>query len=210
MDVEPTAWKRKKTLPPTGFAKGIAGITWSLLTYYEIYKNDQAKRTILKALGWLKKQKAYLKTLFNDQTYSASFAGEPQLSDDVTGYISCLIKAYEVLGVAEYRSIAEELLYGYPTFIRSNDLTQNSGLSGLGEIYLEAFRVFGNEEWMQRAEYIANVLLSASFEMPGDMSFWHTDESLSPGADFMTGNGGIIHFLIRCQQKGTTSYRMIL
>jgi hypothetical protein len=121
-----------------------------------------------------------------------------------------LIKAYEIFGDTSCKQEAEILLNGYTKCISSNNLSQANGLAGLGEIYLEAYKVFRNEEWLIRAEQIANVFIhSCIYTSPGSC-YWATEESPIPVADFMIGDSGILHFLIRCRQPEQLNYRLLV
>jgi hypothetical protein len=98
-------------------------------------------------------------------------------------------------------AIAEEYLRGAlgasPVKPRSGSLGQCHGLAGVGEVYLEAYRVLRDECWRERAADIANVLVALfrrrsrqPWQLPPD----------GPAADaggLMLGTAGILHFLLR-------------
>jgi class IV lanthipeptide synthase len=98
-------------------------------------------------------------------------------------------------------AIAEEALRGAlgasPRKLRSDSLGQCHGLAGVGEVYLEAYRVLREECWLERAADLAHVLV-ALFR-----SGWHQPWHYLPGepagdADgLMLGTAGILHFLLR-------------
>jgi hypothetical protein len=70
-------------------------------------------------------------------------------------------------------------------------------LAGLGEIYLEAFRVFRDESWRDRAAWIASYFTHTGRKSRSGAIYWIVERINTPTADLMTGNAGIIHFLIR-------------
>jgi tRNA A-37 threonylcarbamoyl transferase component Bud32 len=98
-------------------------------------------------------------------------------------------------------AIAEEYLRGAlgasPRKLRSDSLGQCHGLAGLGEIYLEAHRVLGEECWHERAADIARVLL-ALFRRRQQPPWHYLPEEPASGAEgLMLGTAGIVHFLLR-------------
>jgi lantibiotic modifying enzyme len=100
-------------------------------------------------------------------------------------------------------AIAEEYLRGAlrasPAKLRSDSLGQCHGLAGVGEVYLEAYRVLGEECWRERAADIA-VVLVALFRRRSRQP-WQLPP-YEPPADtdsdgLMLGTAGILHFLLR-------------
>ncbi len=126
-----------------------------------------------------------------------------------TGIILTYIKAYEVLQEDIYRQIAEKALRNYPAYIISNTFTQDVGLTNLGEVYLEAWRVFKSEEWMERARWIANIFVHTAFRNGKGGCYWQLDQVNPPTADLITGTCGIIHFLMSIEHPDQLSYRII-
>jgi hypothetical protein len=100
-------------------------------------------------------------------------------------------------------AIAEEYLRGAlrasPAKLRSDSLGQCHGLAGVGEVYLEAYRVLREECWRERAADIA-VVLVALFRRRSRQP-WQLPP-YEPPADtdtdgLMLGTAGILHFLLR-------------
>jgi len=129
--------------------------------------------------------------------------------DERKGIILTLIKAFEVLKDPMYRKRAEEALLYYPELIIKNDFSQDAGLAGLGELYQEAFRVFKDEKWRQRADWIAQIFTCTFCELGEGTGFWMMEERNEPTADFMVGNTGIIHFLLRESNPDQLGYRLL-
>jgi serine/threonine protein kinase len=98
-------------------------------------------------------------------------------------------------------AIAEEYLQGAlgacPAKLRSDSLGQCHGLAGVGEVYLEAYRVLGEECWRERAADIAKVLV-ALFRRRSRQPWRLPPEERPADADgLMLGTAGILHFLLR-------------
>jgi hypothetical protein len=121
-----------------------------------------------------------------------------------------LLKAYEVLNDNVYKEIAETALFKYPRCVVNPNFTQQNGLAGLGEVYLEAWRTLKNEEWKIRADWIANVFLHSFIEDKENQSgFWQMEENNPSTADLLTGVSGILHFLSRCVYPSKIGYRLL-
>lgn len=104
----------------------------------------------------------------------------------------------EVQGLA---AVAEEHLRGAlgapPPKLRSDSLGQCHGLAGVGEVYLEASRVLGEQCWCERAADIAEVLV-AVFRGRSQHPWHYLSSEPAAGVDgLMLGTAGILHFLLR-------------
>jgi hypothetical protein len=95
-----------------------------------------------------------------------------------------------------HAKIANKSLLVHPRDIRYSNLSQCLGLSGLGEIYLEAARVLCNKEWHDRAKQIANTLIHLQLDTNGGYCSLVEDQFL-PTADLMVGFGGVAHFFLK-------------
>lgn len=191
------------------FGYGMGGIIWALLAYTEHYHDKQTKNTAIKALQWLSKTTHDLNDLFNQIAFEKILLGKPEVGDERKGSILVFIKAYETLHDIKYKTIVESALFKYPSTVIKNDFNQETGLAGMGEIYLEAARVFKNEEWQQRADWIARLYVHTFSKSSEKTGFWKMEENNDPTADFMIGISGIIHFLLRCLDYEKTGYRLL-
>lgn len=204
----PATVEKTKDLKKVGLGYGISGITWFLLDYIAYYPQSKVKEASLKALRWLLQSTGDLKKLFRHEGFEKKMQ-EEGVGDERKGIILVFIKAYEVLHDEYYREIAEKALRQYPSYQVKIDFNQEAGLSGMGELYLEAFRVFNNPEWKQRADWIAELYLHTFFEEPVAHGYWKMEEFNDPTSDFMIGISGIIHFLIRCLEPSKLGYRLL-
>jgi len=117
--------------------------------------------------------------------------------EGMPGIILLFVKAYEVFKNPLYRQVAEQYFKNIPVRPVHIDFTLQTGMAGLGELYLEAFRVFENNALKESAAWIAG-LFANSFQIiePG-VGHWVVKNTDKITADLFRGNGGIIHFLTR-------------
>lgn len=179
-----------------GFGYGIAGIVYFLLEYGSLFNNKAAVEGAIKGLNYLLKVRIQKNNLSEWHNNDREKTIGVWWCHGAPGIALTFIKAFEVLGEQEFRLVAEQALRTHKTEFVNYDLSQCHGLSGLGELYLEAFRVFDSEEWWERASWIATLLTKLKFERE-KINYWFAGKTDYPTADFMTGNSGIIHFLVR-------------
>jgi serine/threonine protein kinase len=189
--------RTKQNVKAPGMGHGTAGILFFLLEYAKQYRDAAPVAAITKSLAWLIKQA-------REQDGRVIWYGnekhkEPDLTplNGVPGVIFSLIKAYELTKDPIYRQLAEKAL---PTLTEKRidrDLTLNTGLSGLGELYLEGARVFESETWQSHADWIVQVLLHYLITQPDGSCYWSTSGIPLTTPGLMTGNSGVLHFLIR-------------
>jgi serine/threonine protein kinase len=181
----------------TGLAYGIAGITYFLLAYYSRYEYSEVKTAIIKSLNWLTGQRKLTNgnRLWPLNPKIQIF--DPWLENGYTGIALTFIKAYEVLQNQYYKEIAVSALLTHPKYISCNYFSIGNGLSGLGEVYLEAFKIFKENEWKERADHIVDYLSHTYKANSENTIYWLEGNCTRPTADFMEGNSGIIYFLMR-------------
>lgn len=179
----------------TGLFHGIAGITYFLLLYGTRFYSEQSMIAAKKSLKWLLKQRREIDGYHVWKVNSENSGVDPWLEYGFTGIAFLFIKAFELLELPEYKTAATSALRSHPQFISSNYLSQANGLSGLGEVYLEAYRVFKEQEWYARASHIVNIISHAGYNE--NTLHWLEGSDTIPTADFMVGNSGIVHFLLR-------------
>jgi serine/threonine protein kinase len=171
-----------KQINPLIFEDGVPGIIWFLLCYMEYYPTESLKVSIHKGLHWLMQK------------------SKPSKKSKISGghYIALVfIKAYEVMGDDLYRNLAVFYLSAIPAQPVFTDFTLGKGFAGLGEVYLDAYRTLKDPIWLERAEWIAQVLINASRSWPTGERYWVVNSESWITADLFAGNSGIIHFLMR-------------
>lgn len=180
-----------------GLGYGIAGILYYLLVAANNEGIGEVERAAFKGLQYLEKKADRKKDAFiwpisdrNRQVNNWWCHGSP-------GIALTFVKAYELYGDIRHRIIAERALRSAPEDFVCYNLSQCHGLSGLGEVYLEAFRVLRSEEWWRRSSWIAESLVALKRINEKGHYEWYTEKPDFPTADLMTGNAGILHFLLR-------------
>ncbi|AXY75205.1 hypothetical protein D3H65_14975 [Paraflavitalea soli] len=186
----------KKKVSP-GFAFGMAGTLYFLLELGKCYPDNTVVQEMTEqGLRWLMKKAARKK-----DTYQWRSSRDKELnygwSDGSSGIALTFIKAYEYTGRQEYKEYALGALRSIPVAITDTNISQWQGLSGLGEVYLEAYRVLRDQEWLDRAGWIAQVIMQLKKEHPKHGNYWLVEHERQPVANFMLGNSGVMHFLLR-------------
>lgn len=179
--------QRDKTASCLSLNNGIPGIIWFLLAYLEKYPMDsKAKNAALKALRWLVK-KARI-------TASNNW----RVGTNKTTIVLLFIKAFESLKEPFYREIVDanlKLLTPRPVIA---DFTFASGLANLGELYLDAHRVFNDLHYRQTTDWITNLYCCCLQNWNSKEGYWLVNNNSSVvTADLFRGCAGVLHYLIR-------------
>lgn len=180
-----------------GLATGVAGIICFLLKFGSTFNDARALTAAERGLAFLLRN---MKKSNNTRYWEISSAGsavDPWLEIGFTGVAFTFIKAFEILGDPKFKKIAESTLISHPKHLISQFLSISSGMAGLGEVYLEAYRVFKDEEWLTRSNWLVTAILNTACHESENVIYWLTDHTTTPTADLMTGNGGVIHYLLR-------------
>lgn len=172
------AWVEKQY----SFGKGVAGICYFLLEYGTRFAQTGALQAAEKGLRALAK--------VNLPNKGGWYEGNP-------GLALTFLHAYACLDNHRYRRQAERILRHIPPTFFSADLSLHTGLSGLGGIYLQAFRILGDETWQIRADRIARLLLHMGRSDEKGLYYWQAQPPAPPTADFMVGSSGVLYFLLR-------------
>lgn len=193
----------KKDSILTGINVGVAGICWSLLNYLDFHYDLRIEAAVQNALSWLIKIRIEKKGICGWPVSTRTRMIDPwSIGQGTPGTLLVLIKAFEKFKTPQFREVAEQMLKSYTPRPQIINLTLGSGLTGLGELYLEAFRVFKNPEWKKRADWIAQVLLNLFQVQEQESGYWYTGANNTSTADLLSGNSGIIHFLLRYDDGG--------
>lgn len=178
------------------FASGVAGIVYFLLEYYQREKDFDALKSAEKGLRWLINSACNKNGTIHwpaNKKYSSNMGWY----EGDSGIAFVFIKAYEYIKDPIYKETAIKALRFYPEFVVDNNLSQHGGLSGLGEVYIEAYKILGEKEWMDRADWILQVIIHLKKESDLFGPYWLTQYERQPTPDFMTGNSGVLHFMLR-------------
>jgi lantibiotic modifying enzyme len=206
------SWKQTKTgiqekgIKLPGFSYGIAGITYFLLEYAVRFNSEPAKCAAVKALDWLIRQRHRKGDFRIWYVNPHTKTEDPWLDHGFSGITLVFIKAFELLKDIRYKAVVDSALLIHPEKLSGNYLMLSSGITGLGEIYLEAYRVFREDIWLKRAGWIAGFLIHTALEQPDGSVYWLADYDTNPTADLMVGNAGLIHFLMRYQHPDVLGF----
>jgi len=181
----------------TGLDRGTAGILLFLLSYVEQYPDPIIIDAVRKSLHWLEILGKRTGTRSWTITTKAKSVDHWTTAYGMPGIILTFIKAYEVLKDERYLKIAESSLLPMLPSPVLMDLSLANGLAGLGEVYLEAFQATNQVIWQERAAWIARLLLTNIKSSGAVEGYWLTYINTVTTADLFTGNGGLLHFLMR-------------
>lgn len=188
--------KDNKNRITRGFASGVSGIIYFLLEYANQYKSKEALESAQKGLQWLMKKSIKQGGAIQWRS-SADKEIAPWWCEGAAGIALTFLKAYSLTSDPRYSEYATGALNNHDTKITNNNISQCHGLSGLGEIYLEAYRILQKQEWLERADWIAQLLMHLKKSHNVHGPYWLAEHERQPVADFMIGNSGVIHFLMR-------------
>lgn len=186
-----------------GLDDGISGVLWFLLCYVENNSNVIVENAIQKGLDWLIKARVnqrLWKRLHKPNSYEFWSLG--QTSADIT---LIMIKAFQVFKQSKYKILAEKNLQTIPINIVFNDLTLN-GLAKIGELYLEAYKVLGNRQWLDQANWLANFYQHIFIPKSSRDGVWIVSDNEIATADLYTGMSGPLHFLMRYMHQDKIGY----
>jgi serine/threonine protein kinase len=183
----------------TGFAHGVGGIVYFLSEYAQRVGSVEASRSWEAGAAWLIDQAIsgedgqalewHYSNAHRDR-WKWWCHGSP-------GIALTFLRLYEHTKNGVYAEVAMKALRAHPSDIRYPNLSECHGLSGLGEIYLEAGRVLGDRQWTERADVIAKILCHLGRETDRGSVSWLVENADVATADLMVGSGGPIHFLLR-------------
>jgi lantibiotic modifying enzyme len=192
----------------TGFSHGVAGIAIFLLQCHRRYPHPSIEQAIHKCLDLLHQQAL----IHNDRYVWHNNNNErliaPWMHDGYVGIALCFIRAFEQFQDPLYRQIAQGALLNQPEHPIYRNFGLLNGLAGLGEVYLEAHRVFREDLWLQRAAWIAQVIGRTASYNSDTSCYWHTKFEI-PSADLATGHSGPLHFLMRLEANGNIGFPML-
>lgn len=207
------SWKIPEGVPGmsgqsyTGFAHGISGIIYFLASVYTKLSDDKINHSVEKGIDWLERQAITFDNqkrikwpiIEGGSDYWHSWChGSPGIS-------LLYLKLYQLRGNTLYLNRVHQALKTSSNDPRRPSFSLCCGLCGLGEIYLEAAQVTGNEEWILHASYIARMFVYLAKKSSTGGATWDIIDPYIKTADLMTGNGGIVHFLSRMISKNSVS-----
>lgn len=189
------------------FGFGLSGTAYFLVAYSAYFNDPCTEKLAKNLLKSLRKDALLIKQMLLKNGCRGILNGDWLPGDAITGLILTFLKAYETLQLPSYKEIAEDILTIYPANISHDNFTQESGIAGLGELYLEAYRVLKNNEWKNRADWIVELFTHTCKNDNNSLSHWQINNWAFSTADLMIGNSGIIHFLMNYLMIDKPEYR---
>lgn len=190
------SFRRKVKKIRLAFDEGMSGIIYFLLEYGQQYKQNSAIIAAKRGLMYIIKSARKHKESLQFYTSRGKLL-DYNFMKGVAGIAFVMIRAHEVTGEEAYKTCAVKNLSGIDPQLTDNNLSQANGLCGLGEVYLEAYRVFRDEQWMKRADWIAQVVMHMRKQHSKHGIYWLVEHERQPVANFMIGTSGVMHFLLR-------------
>ncbi|UOE48690.1 protein kinase [Mucilaginibacter sp. SMC90] len=196
----------KETARPTGFFSGISGIVYTLLRYVNRFDHGITAHAARKGADWLLGQRYTANAIGMWPVKAKSKLTDPWFGIGYAGIAACLIRAWQVFRHPPYRLAAEEILGSYPDGLHSNYLSAASGVAGIGQVMLDAYVVFKDVTWLDKAISIAGNLLNSAFRGTNGHIYWLEGSDSRPAASWMNGSAGVLDFLIRLEQPDRTGF----
>ncbi len=196
----------------SGFAHGVAGILYFLSIYNHLFNNVDINNTISKSVQWLTENShetkggTALEWKFSNNdasTWKWWCNGSP-------GIAIAFLNLFEITGDLRYEKIAKKALNTHVANPRFANLSLCHGLSGLGEIYLDAYKILGDKFWLKRVNQIAKTIFYMQKTVSEKSSIWLTEDPNFPTADLMIGTGGILHFFLKYFNNNKIGFPMLL
>jgi len=189
------------------FETGTGGITWFLLCCFQYFPTKEIEKSALRALDYLA-QKA---TKFLENTNTGSMINRKANKQDADRFDTPesalpFIKGYQLFKTSIYRDVTTKLLSRISFYPIAVDLTLGTGLAGLGQVYLEAYDALNDEQWRERATWIAQHLIHVCKSFSETEVYWLPLTTTLVTADLFKGNCGIINFLMRYQYPDSVGH----
>lgn len=188
---------------------GIAGIAYFLLVHSEVLSDKKTFDAGIKALKYLKKQRVRKENILVWPDSDINKSVSNFLCKGAPGIALAYLKAFKITADQQYLDIAKEALMINPDYYTNQKSNLCHGISGLGELYLEAYNITKDIFWYNRATWIYLQILSSQHETFDWKPYWLTDKNLTPTADLMTGNAGVLHFLARYHSPNRINFPIL-
>lgn len=183
-----------------GLAVGTGGILIYLMGYAKQFPDEKVMAAVKKGLDWMIKQAKKEKNV-----YTWKLSKEPTQPDRYSrdigapGIALTFIYAYDHFKDPLYKEVATGTLLGINEQPCLVDFTLTTGLAGLGDVYLEAAKVFGGSIWQERADWIAHFFKHTQVKHMDGSKYWIPLVNPDSPAELMTGFSGIMYFLLKYQ-----------
>jgi hypothetical protein len=188
----------------TGFAHGVAGIVYFLAEYASRVGSPVARRAAIGGAEWLAaKALAGPNDGLEWRMKESSEERWRWWCNGGPGISLAFLKLFERTGERRFAELAERALRALPADLRYSNLSQCHGLAGIGEVYLEAYRLTGSGDWLIRAARLADLLMLLARRSASGGVTWLVEDPFKATGDLMIGSAGVAHFLLRfaCERE---------
>jgi serine/threonine protein kinase len=179
-------------------ADGISGILLSLIKYYQLRQDDSILERLKKGLDFLARK--YEEQDTDAEKSNAKQNNSISLVGGRPGIALILLYGYEIFKDPPYQRLADRILNAYNDKYCSFDFSLESGLAGIGIVYIEAARITGTTEWEKRAFWFYHLFNAMNIDNRLNQRCWNTKGKVAHDASLLSGNSGILYFMIKLQQ----------
>lgn len=209
LQLEDGSWLYKRKRPRFYFLEGMAGIIYFLLCHAQASGSREAMIGAERGLGFMAAARKKGTGVPVTWKPKGEHLSDHSWCDGNPGMALAWLKAWELTGTPMYRAVAEQLLEQHDISQHWRNLSLKSGIVGVGETYLEAAVVLGDERYLAMARQVSEVLLHAM--RPGKHGpYWLVDNDKQPVTGLMIGNTGLLHFLLRSLYPGKFGFPGLL
>ena len=189
-------WNRRSgSFDGIGFAHGTAGIACFLAELSRYSSDPRLSESVLGAARWIDRHAepgpAWRRWPGDERPARAQWChGAPGI-----GLFAA--RAFAALGNEELKDLALRAAEAtYAAGDERDNPSQCHGLAGNAELFLELWRVLGDDLWLDRAVEFGDAAAAYREEGP-DGARWRGDEPGNYSPDFMMGSAGVGHFFLR-------------
>lgn len=191
--VSPGLWLfRSDGSPDINYYTGNSGILSFLIQVEDEFNRPGLKTALRNGKDWTISTLQIIQTNVSRKNYPWLFSNGS--FDQILGGISILIEFNKV----QFNPDDERLIKSFIEEIETHFLYINSslknGLTALGQLCIECYKLFKDKSYLRRAEWIGNFLMSISVQNENEV-IWKTSKSEWADASLMTGACGTILFL---------------
>lgn len=182
-----------------GFGRGASGIVYFLAEYAHHVDDERARKACKAGAGWVLQSGSY--SLAHSRVHWRTGAKDREPTcwwlNGSSGIALMLLSVYKCTGDSKYARLAREALLCQPKNLARAPMSQEHGLSGLGEIYEEAALILQEKEWHERAIIIGQSLQDRGHILSSQEWVWFIGDRFIPDPSLMTGSAGVVHFFLK-------------
>ncbi|MCD9019953.1 lanthionine synthetase LanC family protein [Parachryseolinea silvisoli] len=202
------SWNLNGHTTYTGIEGGISGIILSILSSIKYISTTRAIDSIKRALSWIDSQTAKKDGIrlwtINDKTNDV----DPWFNIGISGIALCYIYCYRLIKDDDILKSANSVLTYLSRHLQQNSLSLSNGICGLGEVYLEAQRLLGNNIYKEEIESITKLVLAARQEHKS-AAYWISSDENNPHISLMSGTGGVLHYLLKYYKPDSIPFPLL-